>query len=87
MQIDVTIAGLTGKGAVKCSRNVVIQPDTSLEDVASKNFDVVILPGGNGGAKALAEVCDEVFLPSCLTRTAFLVACHKTAIFKRTNKI
>ncbi len=55
-QIDVTIAGLSGKDPVKCSRNVVIVPDTSLDEVRSQEFDIVILPGGAGGAKALAAV-------------------------------
>lgn len=31
-QIKVTIAGLTGKDPVQCSRDVVICPDASLED-------------------------------------------------------
>ena len=61
VQIDVTIAGLSGSGAVKCSRNVVIQPDTSLEEASTKDFDIVVLPGGAGGAKNLCEVRHVVF--------------------------
>ena len=52
---------MSGSGAVKCSRNVVIQPDTSLEEVSTKDFDIVVLPGGAGGAKNLCEVRHGVF--------------------------
>ncbi|KAL8587336.1 hypothetical protein ACOMHN_045583 [Nucella lapillus] len=57
--VEVTLAGLTGKGAVKCSRNVHIVPDESLEKVQGKEFDALILPGGGGGANKLAE-CKKV---------------------------
>ncbi|XP_055854929.1 protein dj-1beta [Episyrphus balteatus] len=53
--VAVTVAGLKDATAVTCSRDVVITPDASLEDSKSKNFDVVILPGGLGGSKAMAE--------------------------------
>ncbi|XP_055903580.1 protein dj-1beta-like [Eupeodes corollae] len=53
--VAVTVAGLKDASAVKCSRDVVITPDASLEDSKAKNFDVVILPGGLGGSKAMAE--------------------------------
>uniref|UniRef100_A0A8C8DQG3 DJ-1/PfpI domain-containing protein n=1 Tax=Oryzias sinensis TaxID=183150 RepID=A0A8C8DQG3_9TELE len=39
--IAVTVAGLTGKEPVQCSRNVVICPDTSLEE-ASKQVSLCI---------------------------------------------
>nr|CAD7570484.1 unnamed protein product [Timema californicum] len=53
--VGVTIAGLSGKDPVKCSRDVIIVPDSSLEDALKKGpYDVVVLPGGLGGAKALA---------------------------------
>ena len=57
LQIVVTLAGLAGPDPVKCSRNVKIVPDSSLEE-ALKNapFDIVVCPGGAGGATALAEV-------------------------------
>ena len=54
-QIKVTVAGLTGNEPVKCSRDIVIVPDTSLEDAKPNKYDVVILPGGLGGSKAMAE--------------------------------
>jgi len=53
--VDVTLAGLTGNEPVKCSRNVVIIPDTSLDDALTKApYDAVVLPGGLGGGKVLA---------------------------------
>ncbi|GCB72333.1 hypothetical protein scyTo_0006257 [Scyliorhinus torazame] len=55
--ITVTVAGLTCKGPVTCSRDVVICPDCSLEDAAKQGpYDVIVLPGGNLGAQNLAEV-------------------------------
>uniref|UniRef100_A0A2K5SCR4 protein deglycase n=1 Tax=Cebus imitator TaxID=2715852 RepID=A0A2K5SCR4_CEBIM len=47
--IKVTVAGL-------CSRDVMICPDTSLEDAKKEgSYDVVVLPGGNLGAQNLSE--------------------------------
>ena len=52
------MAGLNGESPVKCSRNVLLVPDESLEDAIKKApFDVVILPGGLKGMEALAAVC------------------------------
>uniref|UniRef100_A0A1A9W8B5 DJ-1/PfpI domain-containing protein n=1 Tax=Glossina brevipalpis TaxID=37001 RepID=A0A1A9W8B5_9MUSC len=51
--IKVTIAGLADTQPVKCSRDVVIIPDTSLEKVKEEEFNVIILPGGICG-------CDEM---------------------------
>ncbi|KAJ0068889.1 hypothetical protein NL108_014006, partial [Boleophthalmus pectinirostris] len=54
--IAVTVAGLTGKEPVTCSRNVVICPDASLEEASKQGpYDVVLLPGGMPGAQNLAE--------------------------------
>ncbi|CAI5687587.1 unnamed protein product [Oreochromis niloticus] len=54
--IAVTVAGLTGKEPVQCSRNVVICPDASLEEASKQGpYDVVLLPGGMPGAQNLAE--------------------------------
>ena len=54
--ISVTIAGLESASPVKCSRDVQIVPDASLEEASTKGpYDVVVLPGGLGGSKRLAE--------------------------------
>lgn len=55
-KINVTLAGLEGVDPVVCSRGVKIVPDASLEEAIKKgHFDVVVMPGGLGGAKKLAE--------------------------------
>jgi protein DJ-1 len=53
--VEVTIAGLAGSGPVKCSRQVVIVPDKSLDDAKQKGlYDAVVIPGGLKGAENLA---------------------------------
>jgi protein DJ-1 len=52
--IDVTVAGIAGIEPVRCSRGVVITPDTALADVEGE-FDVLVLPGGAEGARQLAQ--------------------------------
>ena len=55
-KINVTLAGLDSADPVACSRNVCIVPDTSLDEAIQKGpYDVVVLPGGLGGSKRLAE--------------------------------
>ena len=55
-KINVTLAGLEGLEPVVCSRGVKIVPDTSLDEAVEKGrYDVVVMPGGLGGAKKLAE--------------------------------
>lgn len=55
-QIAVTLAGIDSSSPVTCSRNIRIVPDIALEEAASQGpYDVVVLPGGLGGAKRLAE--------------------------------
>ncbi|KAK4878833.1 hypothetical protein RN001_011339 [Aquatica leii] len=58
--VEVTLAGIAGNDPVKCSRNVVVVPDSSLCDATSKGpYDAIVLPGGLGGSKAFAE-CKEL---------------------------
>ena len=52
-----TIAGLGGADPIKCSRNVVIKPDCSLDDAIKQQYDVIVCPGGMEGSKNLATVC------------------------------
>lgn len=54
--VQVTLAGLDSSQPVKCSRGVVIVPDTSLAKAVEEGpHDVVVLPGGGGGAKRLSS--------------------------------
>jgi protein DJ-1 len=52
-EIEVILAGLDGPDPVRCARGLRVLPDTSLTD-AEGPFDVVVLPGGKGGAERLA---------------------------------
>ncbi|CRK97028.1 CLUMA_CG010349, isoform A [Clunio marinus] len=52
--VTVTVGGLDGTDPVKCSRDVVIVPDVALSSIDKDSFDVIVLPGGLGGAKAMA---------------------------------
>lgn len=55
-KIGVVIAGLDSAEVVECSRQVKIVPDVSLDEALKQGpYDVVILPGGGGGAKRLSE--------------------------------
>jgi 4-methyl-5(b-hydroxyethyl)-thiazole monophosphate biosynthesis len=50
--ITVTVAGLEA-GPVTASRGVVLMPETTLDAVLDQDFDLVVLPGGLGGAQRL----------------------------------
>ena len=52
--IDVTVAGVDGANPIRCSRGVVITPDTALKEVSGE-YDIVVLPGGAEGGQRLAE--------------------------------
>jgi len=41
---------------VKCSRDVKICTDVLFRDAQEKSYDVVVLPGGLGGAKTFTSV-------------------------------
>jgi protein DJ-1 len=53
-EIEVVLAGLDGADPVRCSRGMRVVPDTSLAEVGGADFDVIVLPGGKGGAERLA---------------------------------
>lgn len=60
LQVCVCIAGLPDKNPVKSARDVEVTPGIGVCDVANSGpFDVMVLPGGLGCAKALSE-CKEV---------------------------
>ncbi|MBK8536233.1 MAG: DJ-1/PfpI family protein [Candidatus Competibacteraceae bacterium] len=50
--VSVTVAGLEA-GPVTASRGVVLLPETTLNDILDQDFDMVVLPGGLGGAQRL----------------------------------
>lgn len=50
--IHVTVAGLEA-GPVTASRGVVLLPETTLDKILDQDFDMVVLPGGLGGAQRL----------------------------------
>ena len=55
-KINVTVAGLDSNEPVECSRKIKIVPDMSLDEaIKGGPYDVVVLPGGLGGAKRLSE--------------------------------
>ena len=53
-RVDVVTAGLDGE-PVRGSRGTVLVPDTTLDDVLTTEFDMVVLPGGLPGADHLAQ--------------------------------
>lgn len=50
--VEVVVAGLKD-GSVRCSRGTVLLPDASLSDVLDRDFDMIVLPGGQPGADNL----------------------------------
>lgn len=52
--IEVVTAGLD-EGLVKCSRGVVLLPDSTLDEVMEQSFDMLVLPGGQPGADHLDD--------------------------------
>eukprot|EP01134_Creolimax_fragrantissima_P001632 CFRG1632T1 len=55
-KVDVTVSGLESGDPIACSRGVVIVPDASLSTATAKcPYDMIVLPGGLGGAKANAS--------------------------------
>ncbi|MES1942972.1 DJ-1 family protein [Salinisphaera sp. PC39] len=52
--VEVTAAGVDGR-TVHASRGVTVEADALLDEVADRDYDLVVLPGGAGGAKRLTE--------------------------------
>ncbi len=51
--IEIVMAGLK-EGLVKSARDIKILPDTTLDEVDTDRFDMVVLPGGQPGTDNLA---------------------------------
>ena len=52
--IEVVVAGLQ-RGLIQGSRGIRIEPDAYLDDVMSRDFDLIALPGGLPGAEHLRD--------------------------------
>jgi DJ-1 family protein len=52
---NVVLAGLNGMDPILASRKVKIIPDARWEELDLLSFDLLVLPGGAGGTKALCE--------------------------------
>jgi len=50
--VEVVAAGLV-PGPVRASRGVVLMPDCDLDEAMRQDYDMVVLPGGAGGAERL----------------------------------
>lgn len=50
--VKVTLAAL-GNSPVAGTRGIALMPDTHYDIIASQTFDLIVLPGGENGAKAL----------------------------------
>ena len=50
--VSVSLAGLTS-GALRGSRGITLQPDTTLKAVLNQEFDMIVLPGGQPGTNNL----------------------------------
>ena len=59
LKIDVTIAGADDCENFKLALGTVVVPNKSLHNIKGILYDAVIIPGGMGGVKALANVCTE----------------------------
>jgi len=53
--VNVTIASIHSHLLVTCSRKVKIEADALLSDCIGKSWDLIVLPGGFGGAKNFQE--------------------------------
>ncbi|TJY60887.1 DJ-1/PfpI family protein [Sinimarinibacterium sp. CAU 1509] len=50
---EVTVASITGQLAVKATREITLTADALFADVAAQTFDLIVLPGGETGARTL----------------------------------
>lgn len=52
---DVTLAGIQGPGPIRAARGVQLLPDAQWEKIDLNALDLIVLPGGNDGTRALCE--------------------------------
>jgi len=87
--IQVTIAGLTSDKPVKGSREIILTPDKSLTAALGQQYDALVLPGGETGAKrmcasaelgkALKEYYDSGKWVACLCGAVTALKAHNIA--------
>lgn len=53
--IDVTVASIGADRRVEGTRGVTLTADALFADIAGQDFDLIALPGGEAGARALSE--------------------------------
>lgn len=51
-EVKVVVAGLEA-GPVTASRGVILMPEVTLDEALTQDFDMIVLPGGTGGAQRL----------------------------------
>jgi 4-methyl-5(b-hydroxyethyl)-thiazole monophosphate biosynthesis len=51
--VDVTVASIGGQLTVNATRSIALTADALFADIADQGFDMIVLPGGEDGAKAL----------------------------------
>lgn len=54
-QVDVTVASAEAQKTVTASREVKIVADELLSDCGQRSYDLIVLPGGLGGAQRLSD--------------------------------
>lgn len=54
-EIEVLVASLDNESLIKGAHSLVIQTDFKVHDINTDEIDMIVLPGGWGGTKALAE--------------------------------
>ena len=72
-QIDVYSAGLT-PGPVTCSRGTVIVPDMTLTQALQREFNMIVLPGGQPGAANLGNDARIIELLQSMARSGKYIA-------------
>lgn len=54
-EIEVLVASLDDENLIKGAHGLVVQTDSKVQNINSNDIDMIVLPGGWGGTKALAQ--------------------------------
>ena len=82
-KLDVQAIGLSAL-EVTCSRDVVIHADNILSDIDVNSFDVLVLPGGAGGAQTMSDSPDVISVVKAF-RAAGKLICDMRRAFSSTG--